>query len=117
VSWSCKELHQELRYREKRYPDNHRVACGTTRASGRQVADTGRSRELGSSQGESPNIGSSSHEDARLRKRDRRVSAFRHLGYQELEARGLGVASSEVAIVRGCDRAKVPIRWEKVSVD
>jgi hypothetical protein len=35
VSWSCKGLRQEVRYREKRYPDNHRVACGTTRASGR----------------------------------------------------------------------------------
>jgi hypothetical protein len=62
-------------------------------------------------------LGVSSHEDARLRKRDRRVSAFRHLGYRELEARGLGVASSKVMIVRGCDREEVPIRWEKVSID
>jgi hypothetical protein len=62
-------------------------------------------------------LGVSSHEDARLRKRDRRVSAFRHIGYRELEARGLGIASSEVAIVRSCDRAEVPIRWDKVSVD
>jgi hypothetical protein len=46
-------------------------------------------------------LGVSSHEDARLRKCDRIVSAFWHLRYQELEARGLGVA-----IVRSHDRRK-----------
>jgi hypothetical protein len=43
-------------------------------------------------------LGTPSHEDARLRRRDRIVSAFHHIGYRELEARGLGIMSSEVAI-------------------
>jgi hypothetical protein len=38
-------------------------------------------------------LGTPSHEDVRFR-----VSAFRRIGYQELETRELGIASSEVAI-------------------
>jgi hypothetical protein len=36
-------------------------------------------------------------EDARLRKRDRRVPASRHIGTRELENQVLEVANSEVA--------------------
>jgi hypothetical protein len=46
-----------------------------------------------------------------------RLPASWHIGARELENRVLGVVSSEVAIVRGCDRVGVPIRKEKVSVD
>jgi hypothetical protein len=66
VSWSCKELHQGLRGREERYHDNCRLACGTARASGRQVAEIRDLANSGVRRVKAQILEVSSCEDARL---------------------------------------------------
>jgi hypothetical protein len=109
-------LHQKLRGRERRYLGNHRLACGTTRQVEYRWQRSEISRARGS-QVESPNIGRFKSRGREVAKARTGVSESRHIGTRELENRVLGVASSEVTIVRGCDKAEVPRKREKVSVD
>jgi hypothetical protein len=65
-----------------------RKLCGTTRVSGRQVAEIGRSRDLGVRKVRAQALGTPSHEEAKMRSRekcDKVVSAFRRIGYRKLE--------------------------------
>jgi hypothetical protein len=67
------------RSHETQYPDG-RAVWAIARDSGRQVEEIERSRELGSSQGESPSIGNSKSRGRKVASRESAIGSHRRFG-------------------------------------